>query len=546
MPVYNPESRWFERAIQSVFSQLYPDWELCIADDHSTLPHVRALLERWKKREPRLRVVYRSETGHIAAATNSALELASHPFVVFMDHDDELSEHALYWVAEELQKYPEAELIYSDEDKIDEKGRHHFKPDWNPDLFHTSNYISHLSVLRRERVCRLGGLRAGYEGSQDYDLLLRVTEDLPGEKIRHIPQVLYHWRKVPGSTAESAAEKGYAFEASRRALVDHFRGQGKKVQVCQGFQVHHRVRYPLPEKAPLVTLIVPTRDRVDLLKPAIESVIEKTRYAPVEILIVDNDSRAPETLAYFDSLRGKGQIRILKYAHPFNYSKMNNWAVAQARGEVIGLLNNDIEVINEGWLSEMVSQALRPEIGAVGAKLLYEDGKLQHAGLILGLYGLVAYSHKGLSAEAPGYASRVQVTQNVSAVTAACLVIRKTLYEEVGGLDEENLGVGFNDVDFCLRLRERGYRNLWTPYARLYHKESATRGPDTTGENRIRFDREKEYFKNKWKTQSRPDPYYNENLTLDAEDFSLANPPRGTLPWRTVEARHTAGPRSRS
>ena len=537
MPVYNTTEKWLRQAIESVRRQLYPNWELCIADDASTKPHVRRMLNEYQSSDSRIKVVFRDVNGHVSAASNSALELVTGEFVALLDHDDELAEHALYMVAEELNQHPNADIIYSDEDKIDKLGKRsdpHFKSDWNPDLFYSQNYISHLGVYRAHLVREVGGFRKGYEGSQDYDLCLRCLAKTQGDRMRHIPYVLYHWRTIKGSTALASGEKSYAEVAAQKALSDYFASNGEKTKVEVGKSpTTYRVSYPIPEPPPLVSLVIPTRNGLEILRQCVDSIKGKTRYANYEIVIVDNQSDDRQTLEYLSALKRDGVARIVRYDRTFNFSAINNFAVAQCSGELVCLINNDIEVIAPDWLSEMVSHAIRPEIGAVGAKLLYSDGRIQHAGIILGVGGVAGHSHKYFDRSDSGYFMRLNLVQNLSAVTAACLVIRRSVYNEVGGLDEENLAVAFNDVDFCLRIREAGYRNLWTPYAQLYHHESASRGAEDNLEKQARFQKEVHFMKKRWGIDLLNDPYYSPRLTLDSEDFSYAWPPRIRPPWKT-------------
>lgn len=534
MPVYDTPEEYLGAAIDSVRAQLYPDWQLCIADDASRAPHVRKLLERMAREDGRIEICFRQTNGHIAEASNSALSLARGEYVLLLDHDDELEEHALYMFAEEILGHPDADIVYSDEDKLDVQGRPYepfFKPEWSPDLFTAQNYLSHLSGFRAELVRKLGGFRSGFDGSQDYDLCLRCIPLTSPERIRHIPHVLYHWRAIVGSTAALPAAKRYAESAAQRALQEFMdaRHPGAKVEVGK-IATTYRVRWPLPDPAPLVTLVIPTRDGRALLQQCIES-LKKTSYRPFEILVVDNQSRDPDTLRYLDELVERGTARVLGYDHPFNFSAINNFAVQQARGSLVALLNNDIEVMTPEWLTEMVSQAIRPEVGAVGAKLYYPDGSLQHAGVITGIGGVAGHSHKYLFGDAAGYFARVQLQQDLSAVTGACLVIRRDVYLQVGGLDEKNLPIAFNDVDFGLRLCEAGYRNVWTPYAELIHHESKSRGAEDTPEKQARFKSEIVYMKARWGSRLVEDPYYSPNLTLDTENFALAWPPRARKPW---------------
>lgn len=528
MPVYNPKPQWLAEAIESVRGQLYPHWELCIADDLSPDPAIRPILERYAAEDPRIKVVFRDRNGHISAASNSALGLATGEWIALLDHDDLLSEHALYCVADAINRNPSARLIYSDEDKIDESGARrepYFKCEWNPELFYSHNMFSHLGVCQKALLDEIGGFRVGYEGSQDYDLVLRCIERVGAAAIHHIPRVLYHWRLHATSTASGVEAKPYAAVIGEKVINEHL--CRRKVEArAEYIGYGYRVRYALPAQQPLVSLIIPTRNAVHLMRQCIGSILEKTTYENYEILIVDNGSDDAEALCYFESLADDPRIRVLRDERPFNYSALNNAAVKHAKGKLVGLLNNDIEVISPDWLSEMVSLALQPGIGAVGAKLLYPDSTVQHAGLVLGVLGVAGNAHKHVPRATRGYFGRAGLISAFSAVTAACLVICKTIYQEVGGLNEKDLAVAYNDVDFCLRVGEAGYRNIWTPFAELYHHESATRGHEDDPVKRARFDREIEYMKQRWGRRLANDPCYSPNLTLDRDDFSLAWPPR--------------------
>jgi glycosyltransferase involved in cell wall biosynthesis len=532
MPVYNPNSIWLERAIESVRQQIYPHWELCIADDASTDKAVRPILERYAKEDSRIKIIFREKNGHISAASNSALGLATGLWVALLDHDDLLAEHALFWVVDAINRNPAACLIYSDEDKIDNLDRRfdpYFKCDWNVDLFYSHNMFSHLGVYRADLLHDIGGFREGLEGSQDYDLALHCIERIEPNQIHHIPRVLYHWRAHTGSTAQSGDAKPYAMLAGKRALNDHFHRQSVNARAeLVGFG--YRVRYTPPGAPPLVSIIIPTRNGYRLIKQCVKSILEKTSYPHYELLLIDNGSDDLETIKYFNSLKNDARVRILHDDRPFNYSALNNAAVKVAEGEIVALLNSDIEVISPEWLSELVSHAMRPSIGAVGARLWYPDNTVQHAGVILGLGEDRVGGHPNyrMPRGQHGYFGRASLTQSFSAVTAACLVIRKSVYEEIGGFDEVNLQVAFNDIDFCLRVRGKGYRNVWTPYAELYHRESASRGYENTQESQ-RFAKEAAYMKQRWGDTLLNDPAYSPNLTLDHEDFSLAWPPRVDL-----------------
>lgn len=525
-PTYNTEKKYLVKMLESVLAQTYTNWELCIADDASKNPETIQTLQEYEKNYKNVKVTFRKENGHISVASNSALELASGDYVVFLDHDDMLAPNALYEMVKKLNEKRNLQLIYSDEDKIDGNDKRHnphFKSGWNPDMLFSQNYICHLVCIKKELVDEVGGFRKGYEGSQDYDLLLRVIEQLQSSEIDRVQKVLYHWRAIKGSTAYGSGEKEYAHKAGLKALEDFFAKKDKNIRVEDGLLLNtYKVNYPLPaSNIPLVSILIPTRDGYDLLKKCVESIFENTSYPNYEIIILDNETSCKKTLAYFEVLKCYENVTILEYHKPFNFSAINNFGVKYAKGEIITLLNNDVEVISKGWLSEMVQHALRPEMGAVGAKLYYDDGTIQHAGVVLGIGGVAGHSHKYFQKNEHGYFSRLKIVQNYSAVTGACLVVRKKLFEEVNGLDEGNLKVAFNDVDFCLKLQKLGYRNLWTPYAELYHHESKSRGAEDTPQKVARFNKEVEYMKEAWQDSLRNDRYYNKNLTLKHEDFSL-------------------------
>ena len=525
VPVYNVEEIWLRKCLDSVLAQLYPFWELCIADDASSKTHIRKVLEEYLTKDERIKVVFRSENGHISAASNTALELATGDFIVLLDHDDELTLDALYENALLLNKYPLADMIYSDEDKISEEGKCHspfLKPDWSPDLFLSQMYTCHLGVYRRELVESIGGFRVGFEGTQDYDLVLRFTEKT--KEIFHIPKILYHWRTIPGSTAAIANSKDYAFQAGEVAIREALIRRGEKawVEAVPNYPGHYRVHYKTKGE-PLITIIIPTRDMYQLLSSCLDSIFKKSTYVNFEVLIVDNGSQEIETIALFNkwSQIEPRRFRVIRLDIPFNYSRLNNEAVKYARGELLLLLNNDIEVITPNWLEEMAGQAMRSSIGVVGAMLYYPDETIQHAGVILGIGGVAGHIHKGLSNEIFGYFNRMLNITNYSAVTGACLMVKKVQFELVGGL-EERLTVAFNDVDFCLKLQEKGYYNVVLPQVKLYHHESKSRGFEDTPEKRLRFISEIEFIQKRWGGLLIRDPFYNPNLTLDREDFSLA------------------------
>lgn len=536
MPAYESNENTFRQAIESVLAQLYKNWELCVADDASPSPHVTEILREFAAKDGRVKWMRRDSNGHISAATNSALSLATGEFVALMDHDDILREHALYEVVAELNAHPDADLIYSDEDKIDDAGRRYnpyFKTDWNPELFLCHNMVSHLGVYRRTIVEKIGGLRVGFEGSQDYDLALRVSRETIPERIRHIPAILYHWRSSSGNPSFSEGQLQRCVDVARRAKAEHLAALGDHA-IVEGhptLQYWERIRRVVPTPAPLVSLIIPTRNRADLLRPCLEGIFRRTNYQNFEIIIIDHESDEPETIALLQEIAGDPRVRIIPYKGAFNYSDMNNKAVELAHGELIGLLNNDVDVIDPEWLTEMVALAARPTNGAVGAKLLYPDGRVQHAGVLLGVGAAAGHFHHLADRVDPGYLGRLMLTSNVSAVTGACLIVRKSIFEEVGGFNAADLPVAFSDVDFCLKVRAKGYRNVWTPYASLYHHKSPSRGPDTSPDKLARFKAESRYITEKWGEDLQSDPYYNLNFGLDTSSFDLAFPPRRVKPW---------------
>jgi FkbM family methyltransferase len=541
MPVYNAPERWLRRAIESVENQLYPDWQLCIADDASTETHVRRVLEEYAARDPRITAVFRDRNGHIAEASNSALAVATGEFIALLDHDDELPPHALYLVAEEINTCPDVDMIYSDEDKVDEFGRRYeayFKPDWDPDLFRSQNLFSHLGVYRTALVRKIGGFRIGLDGSQDYDLALRSTRETRPERIRHIPYVLYHWRAIETSTASGGPVKRYAFTAARQALREHFARDDEGIEVSFGrFLALYRVRYPLPEPPPLVSLIVEARSGLGTLRQQIISLRLWTDYPKIEVIVVADEVRDPLTLEVLREIEANGWARVLRYEGPFNHSALVNLAAREAQGSVLALLDWTLKPVNPDWLSEMVSHCLRPEIGAVGAKLLSRDGAIWHAGTILDLDGLAGYPHRGLPGDAHGYFGRAQAIQSCSAVSGECLVVRRETFERVSGFDAENLPVHWNDIDFCLRVQAAGYRNLWTPYAELRYVIPPDASPP------VPLDRERaasDYPRRRWGSTLVADPHQSPNLCLCSGRQVLAWPPRRRRPWRDGPATSSA------
>ena len=528
LPVYNPDLGFLEAAIESVMNQVYPRFELCIADDASATPEVRQLLDRYSG-DPRVRVTYRAERGHISRNTSSAAALANGTYLTFLDQDDVLAPLALFWVAAELVQSPGTRLVYSDEDKLNDAGERtdpYFKPDWNYDLLLSQNYLCHMTVIEAGLFRELGGHRAGFEGAQDHDLVLRAVERLqPAEEIRHIPRILYHWRAHAGSTAADLESKPYALEAGRQAIEEHLaRIAAPAVVALEG--IRYRVTYHGGNTAPPeVAIIIPTRNQSDLLRACVESILNLTTYPNYHIVIVDNGSDAFEALEYLRQLSTNPRVSVQVDNSPFNFSALNNRAVERTSADLLCLLNNDIEVIEPAWLDELAFNACRNNVGIVGAKLHYTDGRIQHAGVVLGIGGVAGHAHKYYPQNSEGYFSRLNLRQDLSAVTGACLMIRRTTWETVGGLDE-SLQVAFNDVDLCLRVRALGQRIVFTPYARLFHHESVSRGHEDTPEKQERFKQETELMLSRWQHALHADPAYSPNLTREHEDFSIAETAR--------------------
>ena len=522
MPVYNTPGEFLKEAIDSVLNQVYPYWELCIADDASTKQYIQILLTEYINKDSRIKVVFREENGHISLSSNSAIHLATGEYIALLDHDDLLTPHALYEVVKLLNQHPEADMIYSDEDKINQEGKlkdPFFKPDWCPDSFLSRMYTCHLGVYRRELVKQIGGFRAGYEGSQDYDLVLRLTEKT--NQIFHIPNVLYHWRMHTESTAQDISTKNYATIAAQKAIEDALerRGEIGKVIPIQGG--YNNVRYEI-KNYDLISIIIPTKNLGDLLNTCLQSIFEKTTYPHYEILVIDNGSTEEKTKQIIElwKIKEPQRFRSEVLNIPFNFSKINNYAVKQTKGKYLLFLNNDTEVINNDWLDAMVEQAQRDSIGAVGTLLLYPDNTIQHAGVIAGLGGVANHSHKNYPSEAHGYFNQIKTINNYSAVTAACVMCRREVFEEVGGF-EEDLAVAFNDIDLCFKMVDKGYKNVYLPHVKLYHYESKSRGYEDTPEKKARFNKEVRYMQSKWKDIIKHDPCYNPNLTREREDFSI-------------------------
>jgi O-antigen biosynthesis protein len=539
MPVYNPSPEHFDEAIRSVTAQIYPHYELCIADDASTLPEIRQIIERHVSQDSRVKAVRRETNGHICRATNSALEVARGDFVAFLDHDDVLPEHALYWIAAELERHPDTDILYSDWDLVDDSGRRHnpyFKSGFNLELLLGLNTVNHLAVYRRSLVELVGGMRIGFEGSQDYDLLLRVLAQSAVERVRHIPTVLYHWRRSKKAPSYSAQNLDSCILAARRA-VDNFLGDkaiAADVMPAPAAPQWQRIQFQLPDPAPKVSVIIPTKNQAQLLARCVRGLLDATDYQSFDITIIDHDSNDGDTISLLADLAKNNRINVLRYSGDFNFSAINNFGVRQSDGVILAFLNNDIEIVRSDWLREMVSHAARPGIGAVGAKLYYPNGNIQHAGIVTGIAGVAGHLYKHAPGNTTGGHGETILTREVSAVTAACMVIRRDAFLEVGGFDEVNLAVAFNDVDLCLRLRAGGYRNIFTPFAELIHHESATRGSDLSRDKRGRFLREYQYMLARWADVLPYDPFFNPNRSLDIMP-EFAGPPRLSFPWEQAE-----------
>ena len=526
MPVYNVDPVWLEKAYKSLSDQWYENWELCICDDASTREDTVETLKQLEIQDPRVKVFYSTENGNISVASNHALTLAKGDYIALMDNDDELTTDALFEVVKALQK-KRYDFIYSDEDKIELNGRFvdpHFKPDFNPDMFMAHNYLSHLGVIEQSLVHKVNGWRKGFEGAQDYDLYLRVLELT--QNIHHIPKVLYHWRKIPGSTASEFSEKGYAQDAGKMALTDAIKRRGINGEVVNGKTAGtYRVRYEI-ENSPLVSVIIPFRDQPQLLEMCLSSIFKHDSYKNIQIICMDNGSVDPEIENIKEKYADNERVEFYPYAHDFNYSAINNFAVNNyADGDYILLLNNDIEIVQEEWIQPLLELAQLDHAGAVGAMLLYPNDTVQHAGLILSPHTghSIISAFKNHSAENYGYFSRQQCISNYAAVTAAMLMIKKSKYKEVNGFDENKLAIAYNDVDLCLKLLDQGYKNIYTPFCTAYHHESASRGFDDNFEKLNRQRKElhnmKEMHRSKFDTY---DPCYSPNLTQFAENFAVA------------------------
>lgn len=533
MPVYETPLRWLGAAIASVQKQLYPEWELCMSDDASTLPGLREVLLDFARRDPRIRLHFRETNGHISANSNDALALARGDFVVLLDADDLLPEDTLFRLAEEIEAHPDCDLIYSDEDKVDVDGRRYdpyFKPDWNPALILSQNLFSHLGVYRRSLVERVGGFRIGYEGSQDHDLVLRCADATEAGKIRHIPRILYHWRAVPGSAASADGNdaKPYAWSAGARAIADHLARRGIAGSVSRACMSFYQVDYALPSVLPKVSIVLPTTARLDLLPRCLESLLARTTYPDFEVLVTVDEAVFGDAAraAYLEKTQADARVHVLAYpSRPFNYAWANNWAVRQATGTILCLLNDDVEIETADWLEKFAARLALDRVGAVGALLHYPDGTIQHAGVVLGLGGVAGHAFHHAPRGAAGYFGRAAIEQDLSCVTAACLAIRRDVFEQAGGFNEA-LAIAFNDVDLCLRLRARGWRILWTPQVSHIHRESQSIGRHDAPARAAQFRREEALMRELWAPLLDADPCYSPNLSLRDSNAGIAPVPR--------------------
>jgi GT2 family glycosyltransferase len=527
LPVFDPDPRVLDATIRSVHRQTFTRWQLCIAHDPSSSPAIRHLLQKHSCADSRVTLALRATPRCLSAASNAALTMATGAYVALIDPGDLLPPHALHWVVEAVNRNPDAKVLYSDEDKIDARGRRfdpHFKCDFNHVLLMAQDMIARLGVYGRSLVEDVGAFREELDGAQDHDLALRCVAAISRDEILHIPRILYH-RRTTLEGASRGPDQGSAHaRAALQAVTEHVRRLdiGATVEPAPESPISLRIRHSLPSPAPRVSIVICTRDNRALLQTAIQSLFDRTTYPHFEILVLDNGSRDPATLDYLSSISTQPHVTVICDDSQFNYSRLNNIAARHTSGDVLCLLNDDIEVLTPGWLEEMVSFAVQPDIGAVGARLWYPDGTLQHGGVIIGAGGVAGHAHLHLPRGHTGYFSRAVLQQEVSAVTGACLVVRRQVFDEVGGLDER-IAVAFNDVDLCLRIRAAGYRNIWTPFAELIHHESASRGRERTPEQVARFQQEVLFMKERWGAVLDSDPCYNPNLSMTSGNFQLVS-----------------------
>lgn len=523
VPAYQTPVEFLRQMIESLIVQTYSNWELCIVNASPDNEEMQKVLAEYSAGDSRVRFCNLKENLGIAENTNRAFAMTKGEFVGLLDHDDLLAPNALYEIVKILQDHPQADALYTDEDKVttelDEHFQPHLKPDFNLDLLRSNNYICHFFVVRKSIVEKAGGFRKEFDGAQDYDFIFRCTENA-GE-VLHVPEILYHWRTHKASTADNPASKMYAFEAGKRAIEAHLERTGTKGEVSHtqdlGF---YRVKYPVQGK-PLVSVIIPNKDEKETLQTCLEMLEKNTGYQNFEIIIVENNSTTDEIFRYYKELSGNRKIHLLRWGKEFNYSAINNFAVAHAKGEYLLFLNNDVKSINPDWLEEMLGVCQRPEVGGVGAKLIYPDNTIQHAGCVIGMGGIAGHMFVDMPADRTGYLHKASLLQDMSAVTAACLLMKKEVFEQAGGFTEE-LAVAFNDVDLCLKVRKNGYLIVYDPYVKLYHMESKTRGAEDSKEKVRRFQTEIEYMRCHWiDILKKGDPCYNKNLSLTKWNYSL-------------------------
>lgn len=521
VPIYKTPEVFLRQMIESVTAQTYPHWQLCIADGSGDTAETKRIVDSYLS-DKRIKYKILAENLGIADNTNAAMELADGDYIALFDHDDLLSENALYEVADRICKTG-AEIVYTDEDKVtsdlSERYQPNFKPDFNLDLLRSNNYICHLLVVKKTLVQEVGGQKKEFDGAQDHEFLFRCVEKAKG--IEHIPKVLYHWRVHKASTADNPLSKKYAYDAGKRAVTEHIRRCGEEAEVTDTlFPGFYRAKYQVTGE-PLVSIIIPNKDEKETLKKCLDSIKEKSTYRNYEIIIVENNSTGQEIFDYYKEIDGRDGIRVVYWKSGFNYSALNNFGFTFAKGDYILCLNNDVTVITPDWLERMIGQCQRKEVGIVGVKLYYPDDTIQHAGVIIGIGGVAGAMFVGMARERSGYLRKAILQQDLSAVTAACMMVDRKAWEGAGGFNED-LAVAFNDIDFCLKVRKAGYLVVYNPYAQFYHYESKSRGLEDSADKVARFQQEIALFGSHWEDiLEHGDPYYNPNLTLDKADFSL-------------------------
>ena len=517
IPVYNIGKRYLDDCVNSILDQTYENFEICLVDDASTNEETISALKELESKDKRIKVKYRKENGHISKATNDALKMAKGEFISLVDDDDLLTKNALYEVVKALNNNKKLDFIYSDEDKLNKHGRRcdpNFKPDFSPDTLLSLNYICHLTTIRKTLVEKVGGFEVGLEGAQDYDLFLKCTEKT--KNIYHIPKILYHWRMVEGSTSMEIDNKSYAVLKGKKAIENALKRRKIEANVLVDEKSTYYIVDYIIKKEPLVSIIIPTKDYADTTRTCLESLYKKTTYKNFEVLLVNNNSEKEETFKLFEEYKNKYKnFKVIDANYEFNYAKINNEAARESKGEYLCLLNNDTEVISPDWLTKLVSYAMQEHVGCVGPKLYYPDTTIQHGGVIIGLGGVASHAYIGSPRVDKGDYGRLCVPYDYAGVTAACLVVKKDKFFEVNGL-EEDLKVAYNDIDFDLKLLEKGYYNVFIPMVELYHYESKSRGYDTTSEKYKRFKIEADYMYKKWDKYIKADPYYNQNYSKNA------------------------------